>query len=378
LFGLIAIVVMVNLIPALSFVAALFDGRITPSLVDRDFVNYWMGAHLSLQGDQTDLFGQRVYFAHLEELFGPQAQSRAWSYPPHMLLIVFPLGLIPYEPSLAIFLVLSFMIFLAAAELFRRTGVPSADRLVLSAAQNGFLTGALLLFGLSWRGRHPVLAGLAFGLLTIKPQLGILIPVLLLFERDWATILWSAVFALVLVALSASIFGVEIWHAYLTVTIAEQRSVLTDWTGGFLYMMPTAFAAARTLGADPSLAALLQGPFSALGIITAAWLFMRDASASGRTFALLCATFVVSPYGFDYDMGALAVASATFLSAQNGAGRGAGAMLLAVALLPAFVFPLGSVGLPIAPLLLAIALCMRLSEVLRRVVPQEREDMRSC
>jgi hypothetical protein len=101
---------------------------------------------------------------------------------------------------------------------------------------------------------------------------------------------------------------------------------------------------------------------------------MRDASASGRAFALLCATFVVSPYGFDYDMGALAVASAAFLSAQNGAGRGGRAMLLAVALLPAFVFPLGSAGLPIAPLLLATALCMRLSEVLRRVVPQERED----
>ena len=123
-----------------------------------------------------------------------------------------------------------------------------------------------------------MLAGLAFGPLTIKPQLGILIPLLLLLERDWATILWSGASTLALVALSASTFGLETWSTYLTVTIAEQRSVLTDWTGWFLSMMPTAFAAARSLGADPSLAALLQGPFSVLGIMAAVWLFMQDES----------------------------------------------------------------------------------------------------
>ena len=45
---------------AVAVVAAFFDGSVTPSLVDRDFVNYWMGAHLALKGDQADLFSQRV------------------------------------------------------------------------------------------------------------------------------------------------------------------------------------------------------------------------------------------------------------------------------------------------------------------------------
>ena len=44
-----------------------------------------------------------------------------------------------------------------------------------------------------------LLAGLAFALLTIKPQLGILVPLLLLFERNWRAIGWSAVFTVLLV-----------------------------------------------------------------------------------------------------------------------------------------------------------------------------------
>ena len=156
-------------------------------------------------------------------------------------------------------------------------------------------------------------------------------------------------------------------------TIAEQRSVLTDWTGWFLYMMPTAFAAARSLGADPSLAALLQGPFSVLGIMAAVWLFMKDESRPGRAFVVLCATFVVSPYGFDYDMGALAVAAASMLSAKSGAGRFGGVAMLVVALLPAFVLPLGSAGLPVASLLLAAALGTRLHDVLRADALEERQ-----
>lgn len=59
-FGLAAMVFLAKLIPAVAVVAAFFDGSVTPSLVDRDFVNYWMGAHLALKGDQADLFSQRV------------------------------------------------------------------------------------------------------------------------------------------------------------------------------------------------------------------------------------------------------------------------------------------------------------------------------
>lgn len=374
LLGFAALLLVADFRPAVTFLGGLADGQVTPSLVDSDFVNYWMGAHLAQTGAQADLFTPDIYFSRLEEEFGPQRQIRAWSYPPHILLPLFPLSFLPYEAAFALFLLLSLALFATASELFRRTELPDADRLAmlavlvayatvnLGSGQNGFLTGALLLFGLAWRGRHPVLAGLAFGLLTVKPQLGLLIPLLLLFERDWRTILWSGIVTVGLVALSVLSFGIEAWTLYLTVTIAEQSRVLTDWTGVFLYMMPTVFAAARTLGLDPSQAAYLQGPVSVAALVAVLWIFRREPSRPGRAFALLCATFLLSPYGFDYDMGALAVVAVLLLTARGAmAGQAASAALALVAMLPAFVLPTSLIGAPVAPLVLAAALwaCLR-------------------
>jgi hypothetical protein len=118
--------------------------------------------------------------------------------------------------------------------------------MMLVAAQNGFMTSAALLFGLAWMKRRPALAGLAFACLTVKPQLVFLIPVLLAFDRNWLALLWSAVFTIVLLALSVLLFGLESWGAYLTDTLAFQRSVMTDWYGIFLRMMPTVFGSMRT------------------------------------------------------------------------------------------------------------------------------------
>lgn len=366
--GLCAVVLLTDIGPALTFLAALLDGRVTPSLVDSDFVNYWMGSHLAQTGGQAELFTQDAYFDRLVEEFGPQRQIRAWSYPPHVLLPLFPLAYLPYETAFVLFLLLSLAFFVAGADYFRRTDLPEADRLLvfavlaayatvnLGAGQNGFLSGALLLFGLSLRGRHPVLAGLAFGLLTIKPQLGLLVPLLLAIERDWATILWSTVATVLLVGLSIFAFGIDVWQTYLTVTVAEQSRVLTEWTGLFLYMMPTAFAAVRTLGFDLSVATSVQTAVSVAALGAVGWLLLRNGSRPRRAFALLCGTFLATPYGFDYDLGALAIVAAALVAGQGLNDPPAQASVALVAILPAFVLPLSLAGAPIAPVLLAVAL----------------------
>jgi hypothetical protein len=372
-----AVTALTMLVPLTANLRGLFDGVLTPAMVDTDFVNYWMGATLALRGEHADLFTQQGYMLRLEEVFGPHPQDRAWSYPPHILLPLLPFGFLPYETALVLFLLSTFALFVAGAEALRRSAAPDADRIVVFAAivayagvnavsgQNGYLTGALLLFGLAFRGRRPVLAGLAFALLTIKPQLGILVPVLLLIERDWRTILWSGLFTAAFITLSVALLGTGVWHTYLTVTAAEQRDVLTSWTGPFLYMMPTAFTAVRSLGFDPSLAAVVQWPVSIAAALLATWLFVRDRSRLGRSFALLCATFLVSPYGFDYDMGALAVAAALMIASGKGIGRLSSVALIPVALLPATVMPLGLMGAPVAPVVLAVALLARARDVLR-------------
>jgi hypothetical protein len=128
-------------------------------------------------------------------------------------------------------------------------------------------------------------------------------------------------------------------------------------------MMPTVFASARSLGLDTSVAFLLQWPVSIAALATALWLFFRDASRLGRSFALLCATFLVSPYGFDYDMGALTVAAAMLVGAA--AGWTSLVAFTAVAFLPAFVLLLSLLGAPVAPAVLVFALAARVVDVAR-------------
>ncbi len=73
--------------------------------------------------------------------------------------------------------------------------------------QNGFVTAALLIGGLANLDRKPVLAGVLFGILTIKPQFGLLLPVLLVMTGRWRVIAAAVVTTAVLVALTSLWFG---------------------------------------------------------------------------------------------------------------------------------------------------------------------------
>lgn len=337
-------------------------------LVNRDFVNYWVAGRLVLSGEQQELFTQAIYFARLQEMFGPGYPIHNWGYPPHLLLLLWPLGFLSYKTGLVVFLGTTYAMFLYAVYCFRAHRCPESSLLILALAlipyslmmidttQNGFLTASLLLLGFALKDRHPAIGGLAFGLLTIKPQLGILIPVLLLFDRDYRTIAWAAGATLLLVLASAALFGIETWQAYLTETLAYQRSVMTDWFGIFLRMMPTTFGAVRTLGFDPSVASMIQWPFSIVSAALVGWIFWRESDPLRRLFALLCGTFLISPYAFNYDMGALCVVAALLFGSSRIEHPYAAAAVAIVAVLPAAVMNLGRSGMPLSPLLLLAAM----------------------
>ena len=297
-------------------------------------------------------------------------QIRSWSYPPHYLLFVWPLGFVDYKAGFVVFLSSTLLLFALAVAVFRRQFAPQSDLSILFlalvgyvlmmfvAAQNGFLTAALLLLGLAFMRRRPALAGLAFACLTIKPQLGLLIPVLLLFDRNWRALLWSALFTALLVALSVILFGIESWSAYFTETIAYQRSVMTEWYGIFLRMMPTVFGGIRTLGFSPNVAAQTQLPVTLLAGAAVLWLLYREHDALRRAFVVTCGTFLITPYAFNYDMGALCVCAAVLAGREQGKNGGQLAVLpiALVAAIAGAVTNLGRVNLPLTPLVLAAGL----------------------
>ena len=61
----------------------------------------------------------------------------------------------------------------------------SGGDLEFTAGQNGFLTAALIGGALGLLERRPALAGICLGLLTYKPQFGLLFPFVLIADRRW-------------------------------------------------------------------------------------------------------------------------------------------------------------------------------------------------
>lgn len=351
----------------IAFTTGMLSGGHPMHVINVDYANYWMAGQMTLSGRQQELFSFPVYFSHMRATFGADYPIHNWGYPPHFLLLLWPLGLLSYKTGLVAFLTATFVLFVWAVAVFRKAYAPHSDLRLLMLAlfgyslmmiyttQNGFLTSALLLLGLAWMKTRPAAAGLAFALLTIKPQLGLLIPVLLLLDRNWRTFIWAGVFTLALIGLSAALFGVQSWTAYVTETMAYQRSVMTDWSGIFLRMMPTTFASMRTLGFSPDTAYLVQWPVSIVGAGLVFWAWRRQRDPLQRMFTMVCGTFVISPYAFNYDMGALSAIAALIVGSQP-IKRFALLAVSVVAALAACVTNLGRSNLPIAPLLLILAL----------------------
>ena len=335
----------------------------------QDFSNYWQAAKLTLLGAQQALFEPAQYLAYLQAEFGQGAQPLAWSYPPHFLLFLWPLGFLSYGVALATFMLLTFALFVTAIVVFHRKFARDANLKVTAlallpyvlittfATQNGFLTAAVTLLALTYMNDRPVLAGLALAVLTVKPQLGFLFPLVVLLDRNWALLRWASLFTLVLVALSAILFGLTTWHDYFVNIIPNQKVVMDTWIGTFLLIMPTTFGSLRVLGFEPGLALALHCAVATLAAVATWWLLRNVRDPLRRAFVLLAGTLLISPYAFNYDMGALCVTAA--LVAQTSRAphlRTAAIGIALIAVFPGLMMHLAVSRLPLTPLLLAAGL----------------------
>src|SRR5439155_352385 len=129
--------------------------------------------------------------------------------------------------------------------LFAALAAPTTAIAIVSG-QNGFLAGALLAGGLRLAAGHPLAAGVLFGLLTYKPQLGLLVPVALAAAGLWRTLTIAGVTAILLVALTSLLFGGAIW------VVAERRRAGDAFGTGEVLIMILAMIAPMTLAAGTS------------------------------------------------------------------------------------------------------------------------------
>ena len=131
----------------------------------------------------------------------------------------------------------------------------------LTNGQNGFLTLALLGAALLTLERRPILAGVMFGLMSYKPQYGLLVPIFLIATGRWRAIAAASVTVVLLAALSFAMFGAQTWQAFFT-SIAFTRHVVLEQGGSGFEKLQSAFAAARLWGFSVATAYAFQAAVS--------------------------------------------------------------------------------------------------------------------
>jgi hypothetical protein len=354
----------------------LSEGLVDPSFkpLGYDFIAFWTASDLALQGRSIDAYDPEKIFAAAQAAVPASRYLFAWHYPPVFHLAVLPLALLPYILSYAVWALGTLALYLG----YMRRIVPGPHTLWLLLAfpaaflnlmhgQNGFITVVLLAAACLNLERRPWLAGLFIGLLCYKPQLGLLIPLVLIAGRHWKAFASAAVTTLAVGGLATLVFGAENWVAFWKNLPTQQHNLETGLL--FLHKMPTMFAATRLLGGPVSLAYALQ---AAVGLAAAAvtifvW-YRRMGTPELRAALLAVSLILISPYAYDYDLVVLALPIA--LVAADGLKRGwmpgVRSLLAAVWIAP-LVLPGIAEGLKLQfmPLLLIAFftfICRRISE----------------
>lgn len=273
-----------------------------------DFLAFWGAARLTVAGTPWlayDIASETAVQATtgIEGLF-------AFVNPPPFLLAIGPLGLLPYAAAWVVWSLAGWAIWLLVARriLPRATlaiaAFPGAW-LAASHAQNGFLTGALLIGGVLALKRSQALSGALFGLLIVKPHLALLVPLWLLAGRKWTAIWAAAASALTLSLVSLAAFGLKTWQAYPQ-SFAVSATLMRESTGLFWLRMGTVYSAVRYHGAaDAALIAQALVTAACAALVVLVWRRTRDTDAAGAF--LLAATALGSPYLFAYDLAFLAL-----------------------------------------------------------------------
>ena len=297
---------------ALSILLA--DGMLNPSggTVGGDFTAFWTAAKGAASGAWTTLYDPGAFEAALsEQVMQREKWGLTWQYPPHAALLLAPLGALPYLPGYLLFAGGTLAAFLLT---FRRlTGVPLTTLAVIAAAPVLFQTalagqigtglGALLLAALLLPDRKPVVAGLCAGLLTIKPQLGILLPVAYLSGGHTRAFGTAALTAGALVLASIAMLGTEAWAAWAAQAFSVAGAV-EDYPMG---KMITVYAALRSAGQPEAVAMTAQALAAATALYAAARLWHSGADPLAKASLTACLLFLCTPYAYYYDAAILAL-----------------------------------------------------------------------
>jgi hypothetical protein len=304
----------------------------TPGLFDRagnikfqDFFQFPVSANLIAQGGANELYNPQILTNALRAIAGPDTRVRLqYFYGPQVALSFIPLRPLSFLAQAAIWVALSVLLYFGCVYLIWKTctALKSCAALVALCAIaypplfHFFVRGQISVLPLlcftaayfAFRARRDWLAGIALGLLFLKPQFLVAVPFVLLFgkyRRAFAGVLISAGAQL---ALTFAYFGERVMRAYfhmlfhsasqpgsteLSLSPIQMHSLRSFWT----LLIPS-----------PAVVWLLYLGSSIVVIALAVAIWRSSASLTVHFSSLLLAAVLVNPHLYIYDLLALAPA----------------------------------------------------------------------
>ncbi len=250
---------------------------------------------------------------------------RPWVYPPSFLVFLLPFGALGFVASYIAFQVTSAAL-LAGVLLYRAERRWAAPLIAVGAlacpaasinvidGQCAFFVASVLVLGVRLLTYRPLLAGAVLGLLSVKPQFALLVPVPMLAMGQWRSLLGAAGSALALVAVSAIAFGPELWVWWVNQAVSAFSDPHSRWIMFGRLWGNSVYACVALLGMPPHLASLLQA-FAILAAAACVYVVFRSRQGTNRRLAvLLAAVILAAPHSSTYDAILLTIAGALWFA----------------------------------------------------------------
>lgn len=361
-----------------------------PDLLNRDWVAFDNAGWRALGGNWAS-----VYTSSADERW-------AYLYPPYVLVLSLPLGLVPFWPSYVLSVAMGLAgVVWSCRRLRDIVGFAEGRLLVFASALlcapttlQVFITGQyswLYLMGLAglaayWHQGDDRRAGLSLALLAVKPNVALLVLPLLVLRRRWATLRAAALaFAVsVAVTLPLTLFA---WGRFLDAVrgVAERQETGEAPIEKQVTLLSFFRVVSGDLSGSVAIWLLWFVVAAALGALVA-WTWWRAGADTPplRLVGLAALAIVaLSPRLYFYDALVLAVPAASWYLGRDGyrrrwTRRVQGGCLAAIVVITFVFFPVPSVGTVVGPLaalwLLGEALDILAAPAARRAAPLSSDD----
>jgi hypothetical protein len=285
--------------------------------IPTDFVNVWSAGKLVLDGHPAQAYDWDIQKQVQVAVLGQSYQGNfAWHYPPPFLFVASLLAHFPYTVAFIGWAAASLVPYVAVMRGI--VGRPFGLLLALAfpvvltntlVGQNGFLTASLIGGALYLMPMRPVLSGICLGLLSYKPQYGLLFPLVLIAASQWTVFFTAGAVAVAMALASWLAFGTESWQAFFHWMPMFSQAFLTEGRAPW-GKMQSIFAVVRFFGGTEPLGWLFQWIMSATVAVVLTLVWRSRISYPLKAAALATGTLLITPYLFLYDLMVLAIAMA--------------------------------------------------------------------